>query len=253
MARYSVWKIIMSITISMGLHGLLLAWVDLNIADETSSTGSKQQPIEVTIVTDSSQRLPSHTKTDPLLAAESMTEEVATHPPLPKILPMSEKSVKPIKRKAPRQKEAKQIHAYHAAAVEPTNSSDLLAENREPQSLLTITSPSIAKISAPAAETKYSKRAKENYLAGLRAAISRYKYYPARARRMRKQGNVWVEFFIYRDGHIDQVVIRESSGEPMLDRAARQSVLKLGRYQPFPKRIDASFLSVAVPMSYTTY
>jgi protein TonB len=254
MVHRSVWKITVSIVISMGLHGLLLAWFDLNIADETSSTGGEQQPIEITLVAGLPQRLPTHTKAEPLLVTEAIAEEVVAYPPSSKILSTSEKLLEPIsesvKEKVLIQKEAKQIRVQRAAVVESTSLADTLAEDTGSQSPFAIASMSIPKMRAPATETKYSKRVKENYLADLRIAISRYKYYPARAWRMRKQGNVWVEFFIYRDGRIDQVTIRKSSGESMLDRAAMQSVLKLGRYLPFPERIDAAFFSVAVPMSY---
>jgi len=282
----SAWKITASIVISVGLHGLLLTRLDLSLEDQTLSMIEKRQLIEISLVASLSQHLAAQANTEPLHVTEPVAKarEVARRLS-PKTLLASEKPIERIKAKEPipkalileALKDATKINVYQSkvdpvhgsnadyraavavpspiknSRVGPVNPSEILAQDTEPLRSPVTALTVVHKASALSVEAKSAEHVEKNYLASLRAAISDYKYYPIRARRMGKQGNVWVAFFIYRDGRIDQVTIRESSGEPLLDRAARQSVLKLGRYQSFPASLDADFLSVTVTMSYTTH
>lgn len=99
-------------------------------------------------------------------------------------------------------------------------------------------------------ENNKVNHAKENYINNLRTAISNNQYYPLRARNMRLEGDLKVEFIIHSDGNIEKIIIKKSSGKSVLDRAAKNSIVKIGQYKPFPNDISASFLSVVVPMKY---
>ena len=98
-------------------------------------------------------------------------------------------------------------------------------------------------------DTTY-REIKENYISHLRTAISNHQYYPLRARQMRLQGDLKIQFVILNSGIIEQVSINSSSGQNILDRAAKKTVLKMGRYKPFPNEITDRYLSVIVPMKY---
>ena len=91
---------------------------------------------------------------------------------------------------------------------------------------------------------------KENYISNLRSKISSQLYYPLRARRMRLQGNLKVQFVIFNNGKIEQISIQHSSGRDLLDKAAQKTVHRIGMYKPFPDEITEEFLSVVVPMKY---
>lgn len=254
-------KISMSVVISVVLHGCLLVVLDLDWMTERSHSGAEPHTIEIRFIAPAPPSLPLHAEEKMDLASEAITAVTPVYSSISKSLPASVKLItatpsamtaaiaEPEKQKVVIQEKIEQTLARSATVVEVTQPSD---DDIKSRTSFTLASTSTSSMSVPMAETKEAKHARENYLASLRAAISRYKYYPVLAQRMRKEGEVWVEFFIYRDGRIDQPGIRESSGEPMLDRAAKQSVLKLGRYRPFPEHIDVAFLSVAVPMRYTT-
>jgi protein TonB len=54
-------------------------------------------------------------------------------------------------------------------------------------------------------------------------------YYPPIARRQGVEGVAWVRFEIGRDGAPHDVALARSSGHPVLDRAARRTVDRVGR------------------------
>ena len=93
-------------------------------------------------------------------------------------------------------------------------------------------------IPAPSAEPDPLLEAE--YLAGLRAAILRHHYYPARARRRLEEGRVRVAFLLLQDGRIEGLRVVASSGSRALDRAALRSVRAVGRYRPIPPRLGRS-------------
>jgi len=267
-----------SIVISAGIHGLLLVWLNLNTGNKIPSANNGQRSIDIIMVVDPSPAMFSKAAAGQLLVDELFAEGDTVHSRPQQVTVTSEKPIEYNIKKTLARKKVKntaQVNMHkgdtrlvrsantHRAVVtgtsrvkstliEDTAFSEEAPGGNTELKLSPVTVPvSIRKTYTSAADQKLRKRIKKNYLAGLRAAIIRYKSYPARAQRMRKQGNVWVEFLIHRDGRITQVAIRESSGEPVLDRAARKSVLRLGRYLPFPDLLDATFFSVAVPMNYT--
>ncbi|QEM68962.1 energy transducer TonB [Geobacter sp. FeAm09] len=69
--------------------------------------------------------------------------------------------------------------------------------------------------------------------------------YPGLARRMGWSGTLLIEFVVQKDGSADMVRIVSSSGVPLLDRDARETVLKSA---PFPKPPVSATLRF--PMEY---
>jgi len=245
-ARCLSWQIVVCIALSVGLHGLLLVWMTSGV-DETPSLSHESQSVEIMFMVDLS---PQTERESPIAETTIPSSANVLRIPEKRIEAIAEpdrEKVMRVEREA--EKELEQTHTHDTAVAEPVAPSNLLMAD----AVLSPPLPPLAAISTSSPEMEVSKQAKESYLSSLRAAINHLKYYPTRAWRMGKQGQAWVAFVIYRDGRIDQVTIRESSGEPMLDRAARESVLKLGRYQPFPEHIDSPFLSVTVPMNYSTH
>lgn len=237
-----------SMLISVAMHGGVLAWISIDVADGVTSIRAERPSIKVILVAASTPLSALPTKVPPLPVSKPVTGDTPSHPA--KKSSISEKPPKPIEKKTAIQEKVEQLIPHREAATEATNTGERIAEISTPALSSSIVPVSTPEVSESAVR---SSQAEKKYLASLRAAISRYIHYPVRARRMMKEGQVWVEFLVYSDGYIDQVSIRESSGEPMLDRAARKSVLKLGRYQPFPEELEVASLLVTLPMNYEVH
>ncbi|RUM94355.1 MAG: hypothetical protein DSZ28_03640 [Thiothrix sp.] len=67
---------------------------------------------------------------------------------------------------------------------------------------------------------------------------------------MRKEGQVKVSFTIHRSGAISDVHIINSSGSPILDKAAIRAVEKIDGLLPFPKEMKQVTLSKNVPFNF---
>lgn len=79
--------------------------------------------------------------------------------------------------------------------------------------------------SNPQAEGAYQARA--------RSLIDRNKRYPDEAQRLGMSGVVVVRYVIGRDGHLIRAEVEQSSGYPMLDKAALQAVRNT-KFDPMP-------------------
>ena len=69
---------------------------------------------------------------------------------------------------------------------------------------------------------------------------------PPGQRLLRTSRVVVVEFRVYRDGRITDVVVRDASGTPGLDTSARTAIERGGPYPPLPENYENDFLDVAV-------
>ena len=94
-------------------------------------------------------------------------------------------------------------------------------------------------------ETLSARYMKEHF-AYIRNAISENLHYPTRARRMGWSGRLAVEFVVSESGTVDRIRIAKSSGIPLLDSDAIETVR---RSAPFPKPPVSARL--IIPMEYT--
>jgi protein TonB len=99
--------------------------------------------------------------------------------------------------------------------------------------------------------TDLLRQLEDNYKAALRRAIEANKRYPYRARRFRQEGTVVVGFTIQRDGAIKAVRILESSGNRLLDKAARATVEKVNGRFPFPENLQRKQWDFILPIQYS--
>jgi protein TonB len=94
--------------------------------------------------------------------------------------------------------------------------------------------------------TKYDRDAA--YVDAFRSRVEEVgnKNYPALARQKRIYGNVRLMVAILPTGQIKEIVTLKSSGYPVLDEAARQSVRLSAPFQPFPAAIrrDTDILQI---------
>ncbi len=85
------------------------------------------------------------------------------------------------------------------------------------------------------------------YRTALRREIERHKRYPQRAKMMRKQGIVTVQFNIGADGSLTNVGVTKTSGADDLDKAAMAAVQSARSIGPRPAGMGAS---LSVPISF---
>ncbi len=66
-------------------------------------------------------------------------------------------------------------------------------------------------------------------------------HYPDEARRRKLSGRLVLEVIVNAWGDVESVRVRQSSGEPVLDQAAKDIVLLAAPYAPFPSELRAAY------------
>ena len=103
------------------------------------------------------------------------------------------------------------------------------------------------KASGPSGKSAESLRARflKEHLAYIRNMIAEHLRYPSQARRMGWSGKLTIEFVIRESGGVDTIRVVKSSGFPLLDRDAEDTVR---RSAPFPKPPVSARL--VIPVEY---
>ncbi len=70
------------------------------------------------------------------------------------------------------------------------------------------------------------------------------------ARRRQLQGVVVLEFTIAAGGEIESYGVSRSSGQDLLDEAAKETIRRVGHFPPFPANLNRRKLSIAVPLAF---
>jgi len=81
------------------------------------------------------------------------------------------------------------------------------------------------------------------------AWLDAHKFYPQLAQQRGEQGTVLLRFTVTRDGRVLTVSLVQSSGSPVLDRAALR-LLRDARLPPFPPDMPGPEATVSVPIHY---
>ncbi|OZG73161.1 hypothetical protein BTA51_11760 [Hahella sp. CCB-MM4] len=90
----------------------------------------------------------------------------------------------------------------------------------------------------------------QDYLAALHRALQDAMQYPRRAKRRRQEGVALVEFTVYREGRLEGIQLRESSGFPILDEAALNTVRSIKQFKPIPEKLAKNMLTLAIPIRF---
>lgn len=88
------------------------------------------------------------------------------------------------------------------------------------------------------------------YLAHVLRRIQMVKFYPAEARRGRRQGTVKVRFTVLRDGSVTGLSVTHSSGHAVLDGAALATVKRAAPFGAIPAELGVGRLDIVVPIVY---
>ncbi|MDH3376967.1 MAG: energy transducer TonB [Gammaproteobacteria bacterium] len=74
----------------------------------------------------------------------------------------------------------------------------------------------------------------QRYQSSVRERIEKAKFYPRKAKRLRREGAVSVQFSIAENGQLAELQVSDSSNVPELDRAALEAVKKSSPFPPLP-------------------
>lgn len=90
-----------------------------------------------------------------------------------------------------------------------------------------------------------------NYPGKVYAKLRRSLRYPSEARRKRIRGEVHVRFTVSRSGSVGSVRLARSSGSPILDKAALETVRRAAPFPAIPPAAGRSSWSFTVPLAFT--
>lgn len=94
------------------------------------------------------------------------------------------------------------------------------------------------------------KQVWEDYYRVISRRIKEQAVYPEEARQRKEEGLVYLSFVLSKDGHLEEVKVRISSGYEKLDRAALESIKKASPFPAFPKQIKEKRLVLNIPISF---
>ncbi len=157
--------------------------------------------------------------------------------PKPEPKPKSEQSPRPEPKKKPTQAPALK------SVAKPKPAGDAPAARSG--------SPGASSSAKAAKPVAGSKALEARYLSELRSAIARNRRYPERARRRGETGTAVVYFVIERNGRIGGARVDKGSGSSALDKAAVESVQRLGKFKPFPEGIGRGRWALRVPIQFS--
>jgi TonB family protein len=89
----------------------------------------------------------------------------------------------------------------------------------------------------------------EEYFATLSRILNSFLFYPQEARKQKIEGKVGVKFIINQMGRVKKAEILQSSGNPLLDKAALLTLQKAQPY-PSPRLVGKGELEVTLPIQF---
>ena len=88
------------------------------------------------------------------------------------------------------------------------------------------------------------------YTTTVRKMIAHAKVYPPAAREKGQQGKIHLFFKLGKDGDVLKLIIENSSGHSMLDKAAIDAVRDAGPFPPIPKKLNKQYVLLTLPVSF---
>lgn len=170
---------------------------------------------------------------EPEVISEPKPEPEVVTKPQPKPEPVVKKEnkpkpkvqLKPKKQPEPKKKVVKQPSQQPVEkpaqdlVKEPQQASNALAQSAAPADQGAATASAQGGIST----LVYGER-EDPFLSQVKRCIESVLRYPRRARQLRLEGTVMVQFVVKKDGSLDELTVYESSGQVMLDNLARKAV-----------------------------
>ncbi len=89
-----------------------------------------------------------------------------------------------------------------------------------------------------------------NYYELLSNIIGRFAVYPLQARKEKEEGIAYISFMLRKNGHLGEIVLRKSSDNSLLDRAAISAVQNASPFPPLPIELNKNEIRLNVPISF---
>lgn len=91
----------------------------------------------------------------------------------------------------------------------------------------------------------------QSYLSRILAHAARFKRYPQSARQQGVTGTVHVNFYLKKNGRIKNSKIIKSSGDPNLDQAALDVLLRASPFPAIPNNLSKDGLALTLPIEFS--
>jgi TonB family protein len=88
------------------------------------------------------------------------------------------------------------------------------------------------------------------YTSAVRKMIANAKVYPPTARDKGQQGKIDLSFKLGKHGELLKLLIENSSGNNILDDAARNAVKNAGPFPPIPEKLNKQYVLLELPISF---
>jgi len=99
-------------------------------------------------------------------------------------------------------------------------------------------------------ESPEKKRIFFQYYDLIRKKIKDHTIYPYQAKVGVLEGDSYISFVLKRSGHIRKIILLESSGFPLLDDAAMNSIRNAEPFPPFPENLIGNDVKLNIPISF---
>ncbi len=91
---------------------------------------------------------------------------------------------------------------------------------------------------------------KNSYISAIHFEIQKNRFYPKKAQRLRKEGIVWLSFTILKSGKVENITLKKSSGEEILDKSAIELINKIGKFSAIPEILNVDNWDFSIPINY---
>ncbi len=229
------------------LHALCLLWLVGWWQEHVAKGQTEPSPVAVMV------------ELVPMVAVQPPSQ--VKEPPKPVLRPLPPRSVavrpKPALRPVqhtPKARPAPAVVAASAEVMPPLSAQGELSEADEATDAAHPhagdVQPEGAKAVKPVAAAVGSAQGREHYYARLRHWLERHKHYPVRARAMRQEGVVQLQFTLNRGGDVQSHRLMRSSGHALLDKAALQALADASPLPAIPDALGVTELTVTVPFGF---
>jgi len=157
--------------------------------------------------------------------------------------------IKPVIKKTQPVTRKKIVKSVPVKIKEAVPTKKIVHQSVSKQAVLQVSQP----VSPSAVVTDNTKEIEQQYSLHLRDLIAREKKYPKKAKRKRQQGTVIITFTVYSDGHIQNISIKQSSGNQLLDKNAISTIRHISGKLPLPDKIDRQQWTFTLPLVYRLY
>lgn len=205
----------------------------------------------ITLITGSSNTVPANTEPTPLTlsmfkAPPAPVEPIIEKPPEPEQKPPPKVVEKPKPEPKP---EPEPVTEPPPPEPEPEPAQEVAepAPPVEPPPMIT-TSPKITEKAYR--DPGLIAQIEQQYKYELSRLIDAHKKYPKRAQRRNQQGKATVRFVLMRNGEVKQVELLDSSGYPVLDKAAMRAIEAVSGKLPLPDEINRNSWRLEVPLTF---